>query len=460
MAAPDSNTSDTITPAVSEPPEVTASSNLPAEWTTLENLVLVQAVYKHGADAWSHVARTLRGCQALVGENARISDEFPEGRTQEFYAPKNCERQYLTLLSTLPFSKRSSNETEIERLAALAQRLHLDRVNHIKNLLKKDEDEFIRLVVEIKEIQEGKWDDKLKVEIKEKELLEKQRKEREELEALEKEKADRALRDELARADALKEAEANEKKRKRDSVEVDAGEGNRKASKPDEPTEKATDVPASPVPAPTESPTAKDKDELPPLEIAHPTPIRAPVPLEVLPLEATNAVETTDDVKPGTPTEHAKPPLPRPRSSTPTNTSTPPPAHTSWRRTALFLLSKILDHRYAPVFASTSPFKHPQYKVCVKHPTTLESVRTAVRKNLITTTPTLYRALLLIFTNAVMWNPESSEVVRMAGELREFVEKEMELLVRFGGGGGWEHLADDAKTETESTGGAESGVDV
>ncbi|KAJ3016261.1 hypothetical protein HKX48_004142 [Thoreauomyces humboldtii] len=101
-----------------------------------------------------------------------------------------------------------------------------------------------------------------------------------------------------------------------------------------------------------------------------------------------------------------------------------------WRKNVNFILAKIADHRYGNVFGA--PVKDDTYHAVVKQSMSLDVVRARVRKGITTTTAEFHRDLLLMFTNAIMYNNEDSEVYSMALEMKDFVDNEVHNLTKYG----------------------------
>ncbi|KAG0241029.1 Bromodomain-containing protein 8 [Mortierella sp. GBA43] len=127
-------------------------------WSVLENLVLVQAIYKCGDTNWVAIARTIKGHPQIH-------------RSSNFFSQKNCAIQYTLLMENLKAETRSkqsrSNEagTSVTQVK-LAGQLYNQRILEIKAMIRKDEERFRALVAELDEIRQGKWDSQLAEELK------------------------------------------------------------------------------------------------------------------------------------------------------------------------------------------------------------------------------------------------------------------------------------------------------
>ncbi|KAG0022031.1 Bromodomain-containing protein 8, partial [Entomortierella chlamydospora] len=132
-------------------------------WSVLENLILVQAIYKCGDTNWVAIARTIKGHPQVH-------------RSSNFFSQRSCAIQYTQLLENLEAETRSKhsrgNEAgtsatqEIPSVVKLAGQLYNQRILEIKALIRKDEERFRALVAELDEIRQGKWDSQLAEELK------------------------------------------------------------------------------------------------------------------------------------------------------------------------------------------------------------------------------------------------------------------------------------------------------
>ncbi|RCH96638.1 hypothetical protein CU098_010451, partial [Rhizopus stolonifer] len=133
---------------------MTAFSN---EWTLLEKLLLTQAVYKYGENMWFQVARVLKQHGLIQQQNLQ--------RQPDFYSQKNCSFQYYLLVENMEAEKqmfRNDLTNDMPVVVRLARQLYIQRVEEIKQNLKKDQEEFSRLALEIDTIKAGEWDSTLK----------------------------------------------------------------------------------------------------------------------------------------------------------------------------------------------------------------------------------------------------------------------------------------------------------
>ncbi|KAF9183176.1 hypothetical protein BGZ51_004203 [Haplosporangium sp. Z 767] len=133
-------------------------------WSTLENLILAQAIYKCGDTNWVAIARTIKGHPQVH-------------RSSNFFSQKSCAIQYTQLLENLEAETRSKqarggNEAgtsatqEMPSVVKLAGQLYNQRILEIKEQIRKDEERFRALVAELDDIRQGKWDSQLEEELR------------------------------------------------------------------------------------------------------------------------------------------------------------------------------------------------------------------------------------------------------------------------------------------------------
>ena len=94
-----------------------------------------------------------------------------------------------------------------------------------------------------------------------------------------------------------------------------------------------------------------------------------------------------------------------------------------FRASILQILSQITADSRASIFLSpVRESEAPGYHSLIKQPMDLKTVGKKVREGSITTSQDFRKELLLIFANAVMFNPPESEYARAAHELCEVAE--------------------------------------
>ncbi|KAI9088025.1 hypothetical protein DFS34DRAFT_481208 [Phlyctochytrium arcticum] len=444
MATTTSSQQSTSTP-LHHPPD----PPLPDTWTVLENLILAQAVYKHGEDSWAQVAKVLRGHAAL-------------DRPMEFFTPKNCEKQYQALLSAVLGDEQFLLAgQDMPPVAKLARRLHLQRIEEVKEILKRDEQEFRQLVQDIEEIKNGRWDDKLRHEFKAQQARADEGTEQppasdlptneegntEAMDVDSESLVDNEADGEPADNDEDQgEGTSISPRRNDDPMQIEAASNASCADDTPRETPEPVDVDSeAEVDAPTQSVITKSStsaqevsnamDEDVTIIPSESTPTIPPPP----PSTTTSKPPKIPSLSPApsiTPSNSTPKPLhninnqPQNASSSPSSPSHDPSILQTWKKTVNFILAKIADHRYGNVFST--PVKEEGYGAVVKQPMSLDLVRARVRKGITTTTPAFHRDLLLMLANAIMYNSEDSEVFGMALEMKAFVDAELGSLTKYG----------------------------
>ncbi|KAI8593706.1 hypothetical protein BDZ88DRAFT_503431 [Geranomyces variabilis] len=419
-------------------------SDSTAGWTALESLILVQAVYKHGEDSWTQVSKLLRTHPALA-------------RPMEFFTPRNCEKHFQALVAevvgtTVPVV--GTVAPEMMPMAQVARKLHIQRIEEIKALLREDEEEFRKILHEMDDIRTGKWDERLKAEWKETHPVG------------------------VATADAPAGSG--------DQASVQAASASEEGHTVPEPAEESAEssdplpaIPATPTRAEPKRRGRKPSTAKPPLAPLNVSPVVVPVDVDrppsanattpkkgsaASPVAPSPRSANLKDEEPTPASAQGKDLAPSPtkksfagrrgsiaQSRKATNDSSDPldvdsgaensdgerkkslksdPALQIWRKTVYFILTKIADHRYGNVFAT--PVKDDNYHAVVKQSMSIDAVRARVRRGITTTTAQFHRDLLLMFTNAIMYNNEDSEVYSMAQEMKDFVDAEIVNLHKYG----------------------------
>ncbi|CCG81799.1 Bromodomain-containing protein [Taphrina deformans PYCC 5710] len=102
-----------------------------------------------------------------------------------------------------------------------------------------------------------------------------------------------------------------------------------------------------------------------------------------------------------------------------------------FQSTILPVLANIASHRYASIFANpVSNREAPNYSKVVRSPTDLKTIRAQVKNGEIGTAASFHRSVLMMLSNAIMYNPENSEVAAMAQDLFVHVEVSFSYLRR------------------------------
>ncbi|KAI8824867.1 uncharacterized protein EV422DRAFT_564199 [Fimicolochytrium jonesii] len=405
-------------------------------WTSLESLILVQAVYRHGEDSWTQVSKLLRNHPAL-------------SRAPEFFVPKSCERQYHALLAeATEADKRSARDVEdpnaVDQLpiAKAARRLHIQRIDEIKLKLREEEILFREIVQEIDEIKSGKWDAKLREawEAEQQKTNEGGDSESTAMEVDDAAAAEQGGGDVPMDVDTMPAVvtDAGLPPRLRSASPVKKTLNTRNSNSPIPPPEKRTTLEKLKVPVHTATAvhqqhlsTASPTSEAPSTMSPGGSPVKARGPGRRGSLASAKMKSNSDpdlvDVDSGA--ENSDGADPTRRRSTTTLTSKNDPTLAIWKKTVYFILAKIADHRYGNVFAS--PVREEGYQAVVRQPMSLDLVRARVRKGITTTTAEFHRDLLQVFTNAIMYNNEDTEVYSMALEMKEFVDAEVQHLTKY-----------------------------
>ncbi|KAG9303883.1 hypothetical protein G9A89_005793 [Geosiphon pyriformis] len=98
--------------------------------------------------------------------------------------------------------------------------------------------------------------------------------------------------------------------------------------------------------------------------------------------------------------------------------------HKTWQRLVNMLLQEFNNHRFAGLFQT--PIREvdaPGYYNIVKHPMDLKTIKKNVREGKVDDTDKFQRDIMLMFMNALVYNRESTDVHKMAGKMKEYVEK-------------------------------------
>ncbi|KAH8830515.1 hypothetical protein DL96DRAFT_1593240 [Flagelloscypha sp. PMI_526] len=119
----------------------------------LEALLLSQAVYEVGTNAWPVVAK-------MLNKSALIS------RPKSFFTPASCNTMYSLLMKDANLPVEEETATPHSKLnKRLAEIQYVARLAELKQLIAAEETRFRSLLVEIEEIRSGTWDDKLESEL-------------------------------------------------------------------------------------------------------------------------------------------------------------------------------------------------------------------------------------------------------------------------------------------------------
>ncbi|KAI8924664.1 hypothetical protein BC831DRAFT_436357 [Entophlyctis helioformis] len=89
----------------------------------------------------------------------------------------------------------------------------------------------------------------------------------------------------------------------------------------------------------------------------------------------------------------------------------------TWKRTAMIIWNRIADHRAGNAFLKN--IRDKEYTDYVKQPMSLDHVKARIREGKTRTTAQFHRDVLHILANAIMFNPEDSEIYAKACEMRD-----------------------------------------
>ncbi|KAG2088476.1 uncharacterized protein F5147DRAFT_726828 [Suillus discolor] len=115
--------------------------------TNVECLLLAQAVYEYGANAWQQVSK-------LLSKHPIIS------RPKTFFSANSCREIYASLMSDAQLECTESAPHALVNLK-LAQKFYSARLLELRDLIAAEEVKFKTIVAEIQDIRAGKWDDKI-----------------------------------------------------------------------------------------------------------------------------------------------------------------------------------------------------------------------------------------------------------------------------------------------------------
>nr|ODN94060.1 hypothetical protein L203_00235 [Cryptococcus depauperatus CBS 7841] len=140
-------------------------------------------------------------------------------------------------------------------------------------------------------------------------------------------------------------------------------------------------------------------------------------------LEEDDDRDDHDDIKPKEPTPFSTAPAPIPQTipSATNLTLSKPPRFKATKVTKTFLLSlheTIASHKFGTVFESpVRKSEAPDYYNVIKRPMDLKTIKSKIKDGRIDNIDELERDVLLIFSNAMMYNAHGSQVHEMAREM-------------------------------------------
>ncbi|KAG1783292.1 hypothetical protein EV702DRAFT_251069 [Suillus placidus] len=122
--------------------------------TNVECLLLAQAVYEYGANAWQQVSK-------LLSKHPIIS------RPKTFFSANSCRDIYARLMNDaqLECTEPDANAPHALMNLKLAQKFYSARLLELRDLIAAEEIKFKTIVAEIQDIRAGKWDDKIRAKL-------------------------------------------------------------------------------------------------------------------------------------------------------------------------------------------------------------------------------------------------------------------------------------------------------
>ncbi|KAI6105548.1 hypothetical protein F5141DRAFT_1124424 [Pisolithus sp. B1] len=122
-----------------------------ASLQNIERLILAQAVYEYGADAWQTVSQVVSKHPCLTQPSS------------ELFTPQFCQAIYTRLMGEAALECSEANNVPHSPLhLKLAQRHYSARLSELRDLIVAEEAKFKRIVAEINEIRSGNWDEKIR----------------------------------------------------------------------------------------------------------------------------------------------------------------------------------------------------------------------------------------------------------------------------------------------------------
>ncbi|XP_072946724.1 bromodomain-containing protein 8 [Epargyreus clarus] len=104
--------------------------------------------------------------------------------------------------------------------------------------------------------------------------------------------------------------------------------------------------------------------------------------------------------------------------------------HRLWRKSVMLVYSRLCAHKYASLFLRPiSDEEAPGYSAAVKRPMDLSAVRRNIDSGVIRTTAEFQRDVLLMLSNALMYNSSEHSVYTMAKEMFEEAQGQLGMLL-------------------------------
>ncbi|KAI9279192.1 hypothetical protein BY458DRAFT_64638 [Sporodiniella umbellata] len=343
------------------------------EWTILEKLLLSQAVYKHGEHSWLQVSSALKQ-HALI-----------QHRQSDFFDYQNCSLQYGLLVENLVAENNRDDSLPI--VVRLAKTLYTQRIEEIKRALLHDELELDELVSEIDSIRKGEWDEKILVEYQ-------------------------TIQSPVVLEDTvMKEEEV--KKEIQEDLEEDAFEFMQLDDTPK--SEKEEEIQTDERQSEESSPQTTPKEFV---EMS----LKVDTELEVDATMIGNISSSSSSIS----SSISNRPKDVPALESPTKEESQ--RQKSWQKSVQILWQEISNHKSGPLFLNPiKKAKAPLYNKIVKKPLDLKIIKNKVKEGIIKSTVEFERDVVLMLTNALMYNKEGTETYLLALEMLQDVKDQIEL---------------------------------
>ncbi|XP_060808360.1 bromodomain-containing protein 8-like isoform X2 [Amyelois transitella] len=104
--------------------------------------------------------------------------------------------------------------------------------------------------------------------------------------------------------------------------------------------------------------------------------------------------------------------------------------HRLWKKSVMLVYSRLCAHKYASLFLRPiSDEEAPGYSIVVKRPMDLTTIRKNIDAGIIRTTAQFQRDVLLMLSNALMYNSSEHSVYTMAKEMHEEAQCQLGMLL-------------------------------
>lgn len=132
-------------------PQQSTNQDMLASLQNIERLILAQAVYEYGADAWQTVSQVVSKHPCLTQTSSKL------------FSPQFCQAIYTRLMGEAALECSDANNVPHAPLhLKLAQRHYSARLSELRDLIVAEEAKFKRIVAEINDIRSGNWDEKIR----------------------------------------------------------------------------------------------------------------------------------------------------------------------------------------------------------------------------------------------------------------------------------------------------------